>query len=200
MFKLNGYTEYREDTDPAYLAGKAVDTPDGDSTEGTQYDRRFFNQVFGFFQSVMYDAYDNPEFSDHPDSIDNPEILTALKIIIHRITDDILEKLLETIESLESEIALREQQHNNLLNTINGLLTRLAVVEGGLYNDVTTNPFEITFNNLNGLILVSGIWNEPMERIECTFQDDLINIAFEDMNNFIVIQGVYNTELNRVEC
>jgi hypothetical protein len=200
MFKLNGYTEYREDNDPAYLAGKAVDTPDGDSTEGTQYDRRFFNQNFGFYQSVMYDAYDNPEFSDHPDSIDNPEILNALKVIIHRITDEILAMLLETIASLEAETALRNQQYNSLLNTINGLATRLAVVEGGLYNDVTTNPFEITFNNLNGLILLSGIWNEPMERIECTYPDDLINIVFETGNNFTVLQGVYNTELHRVEC
>jgi hypothetical protein len=108
--------------------------------------------------------------------------------------------LLETIASLEAETALRNQQYNSLLNTINGLATRLAVVEGGLYNDVTTNPFEITFNNLNGLILLSGIWNEPMERIECTYPDDLINIAFETGNNFTVLQGVYNTELHRVEC
>jgi hypothetical protein len=200
MFKLQQYSEYREDNDPAYLAGKAIDTPDGDSVEGTQYDRRFFNQIFGFFQSVMYAAYDNPVFSDHPDSIDNPEILTALKVIIKKITDEILEMLLAAIEELESEIELRNQQYNSLLNTINNLSTRLAVVESGLYNDITTNPFEIMFNNLNGIILVSGIWNEPMERIECTFTDNLINIAFETGNNFFVVQGVYNTELHRVEC
>jgi hypothetical protein len=200
MFKLQGYSEFREDTDPAYLAGKAVDAPDGDSVEGTQYDRRFFNQIFGFYQSVMYDAYENPIFSDRPDSIDNPEILTALKVIIHRITDEILARLLEVIDDLEAEIALRDHQYNNLLNTINGLSTRLAVVEGGLYNDVTTNPFEITFNNLNGIIFLAGIWNEPMERIECTFPDDLINIAFEEANNFVVLRGVYNTEFKRVEC
>jgi hypothetical protein len=199
MFKLSEYTEYRDDTDPAYLGGKAVDTPDGDSVDGTQYDRRFFNQAFGFFQSVMWDAYEVPELSGHPDSIDNPEILTALKVIIKKITDGILMMLLETIENLETETALRNKQYNNLLNTINGLTTRLAVVESGLYNDVTTNPFEITFNNLNGIILISGIWNEPMERIECTFPDDLINITFKPGNNFVVLQGVYNTELHRVE-
>jgi hypothetical protein len=200
MFSLKEYSEFRDDTDPAYLGGKAVDTPDGDSVDGTQYDRRFFNQVFGFFQSVMWDAYEVPELSDHPDSIDNPEILTALKVIIKKITNGILMRLLETIENLETETALRNKQYNNLLNTINGLTTRLAVVESGLYNDVTTNPFEITFNNLNGIILISGIWNEPMERIECTFPDDLINITFKPGNNFVVLQGVYNTELHRVEC
>jgi hypothetical protein len=200
MFRLQGYSEYREDSDPAYPYGKAVDTPEGDSIEGTQYDRRFFNQIWGFYQSVIHDAYQEPELSDRPDSIDNPEILNALKVIIHKITDDLLEKILKNKEDIAAEIKTREEEYTSLLNTINLLTMRLAVVENALYSDVISNPFEITFNNLSGILLLAGIWNEPFERIECTLTDDLISITFEPGQNFVVIQGIYNTEFSRVEC
>jgi hypothetical protein len=200
MFDLKVYSVFREDNDPAYPNGKAVDTPDGDSVDGTQYDRRFFNQIFGFYQSVIHDAYESPVLSDYPDSVSNPEILEALKIIIRRITDTLLEMILQNQQDIAAEIEARVEQHNNLLNAINNLTIRLAVVENALYSDLITNPFEITFNNLGGIVLISGIWNEPLERIECTLSDDLISINFKTGENFVVIQGVYNTELSRVEC
>jgi hypothetical protein len=200
MFLLREYSEYRNDNDPAYLGGKAIDAPEGDSIEGTQYDSRFFNQIFGFHQSVIFDAYGKLELSGHPDSIDNPEVLNAFKTIIHKITDELLEKILQNKAAIEGEIATREADYISLLNTINLLTIRLAVVENALYSDIVTNPFEITFNDIDGLIIVTGIWNEQYERIECTLTDDLISISFTAGNNFIVLTGVYNAELDRIEC
>jgi hypothetical protein len=179
MFKLNSYTDYRDDNDPAYPGGKAIDAPNGDSTEGTQYDRRFFNQIFGFFQSVIFDAYQNMHVSDRPDSVDNPEVLDALKVIIRRIIG---------IDSIE------------LLNMIDRISMRITVLENAVYSDIITNPFEITFNTLDGIALISGIWNEVHERIECTFSDDYIRIDISIPGNYVILEGVYNTEFNRVEC
>lgn len=35
-----------------------------------------------------------------------------------------------------------------------------------LYDDITSNPFSITFSDLSGLKVV-GVWNENESRIEC---------------------------------
>ena len=35
-----------------------------------------------------------------------------------------------------------------------------------LYDDITSNPFNVTFENLNG-VTVTGVWNEAESRIEC---------------------------------
>jgi hypothetical protein len=200
MFRLNAYTDYRNDSDPAYPGGKAIDTPDGDSTEGTQYDRRFFNQIFGFFQSVIFDAYQNMTVSDHPDNINNPEVLDALKVIIHTITDPLLQMIQQNRAGIDTEIRIRQQQYIELLNMINSNSMRITILENAVFNGVIANPFEITFNTLDGIELISGIWNELYGRIECTFPDDYISIDFSIPGNYAILEGVYNTELSRVEC
>ncbi|XCH79070.1 MAG: hypothetical protein WHF31_16370 [Candidatus Dehalobacter alkaniphilus] len=35
-----------------------------------------------------------------------------------------------------------------------------------VFNDITSNPFNIQFDDLDGLT-VTGVWNEALERIEC---------------------------------
>jgi hypothetical protein len=200
MFRLSSYSEYRDDSDPAYLGGKAINAPDGDSVEGTQYDNRFFNQVMGVFQSIMYDAYGEIDFSDHPDSIDNPEVLNALKAINAKITDALLLLIQQNRADIDAEISTRQNQYIQLLNLINSNSMRITVIENAVYSDIITNPFEITFQTLDGIELISGIWNEAYERIECTITSDNISIHFAESDNFTVLEGVYNTEEHKVEC
>lgn len=35
-----------------------------------------------------------------------------------------------------------------------------------IFDDITSNPFNIRFENLDGLT-VTGVWNENLKRIEC---------------------------------
>ena len=35
-----------------------------------------------------------------------------------------------------------------------------------LYDDITSNPFNVTFENLSG-VTITGVWNEAESRIEC---------------------------------
>lgn len=46
------------------------------------------------------------------------------------------------------------------------LETKIAKVEDALFNDITGNPHEITFDTLDGLV-VTGVWNEAKARLEC---------------------------------
>ena len=52
-------------------------------------------------------------------------------------------------------------------NSFSSLETRVKRLEDGLYNDITKNPFMIRFENLDGITIVKGNWNEALQRIEC---------------------------------
>lgn len=54
----------------------------------------------------------------------------------------------------------------NLLNITNALDARVDMLEAVLFNDITTNPFLILFDDLDG-VTSTGIWNESLQRIEC---------------------------------
>ena len=53
------------------------------------------------------------------------------------------------------------------LNAIAGIESRVSRVEDGLFNNTTGNPFLASFDSLDGITLVKGIWNEERKRIEC---------------------------------
>lgn len=36
-----------------------------------------------------------------------------------------------------------------------------------VFSDITTNPFQITFANLDGITLTAGVWNATLQRLEC---------------------------------
>lgn len=43
---------------------------------------------------------------------------------------------------------------------------RVVWLMNTMFNDITANPFNITFDNLDGLT-VTGVWNVTQGRIEC---------------------------------
>lgn len=53
------------------------------------------------------------------------------------------------------------------LNAIAGIESRVSRVEDGLFNNIIGNPFLASFDSLDGITLVKGIWNEERKRIEC---------------------------------
>lgn len=53
------------------------------------------------------------------------------------------------------------------LNAIAGIESRVSRVEDGLFNNITGNPFLASFDSLDGITLVKGIWNEERKHIEC---------------------------------
>jgi len=85
MFTIDSnYTQYRDDYDPNYPGGKAIPAPTGDSIEGTEWRDLLFNQIIGFFQAVILDAYDTLLINGKPDNARESDVLEALKVIIQR--------------------------------------------------------------------------------------------------------------------
>lgn len=50
---------------------------------------------------------------------------------------------------------------------VNQYESRIARLEDGLFNDITGNPFLVTFDGLTGIVVTKGVWNRERQRIEC---------------------------------
>lgn len=55
-------------------------------------------------------------------------------------------------------------QQKNKMTEMEGKLARL---EDGVFNDITGNPYTVSFNNLDGIELIKGNYNKQRNRIEC---------------------------------
>lgn len=53
------------------------------------------------------------------------------------------------------------------LNKCAELESRVAHLEDGLFNNITGNPFLVSFDSLDGITIVKGVWNSEHQRIEC---------------------------------
>lgn len=53
------------------------------------------------------------------------------------------------------------------LDTAKSLESRVSRVEDGIFNNITGNPYLVSFDSLEGIILTKGIWNAERKRIEC---------------------------------
>jgi hypothetical protein len=60
-------------------------------------------------------------------------------------------------------LALAQENAGNMTD-IEGRLTQ---IEDSIWSGITTNPFSISFEDLSGLVLTFGVWNQILRRIEC---------------------------------
>jgi len=56
---------------------------------------------------------------------------------------------------------------SDALNRVASLESRVARVEDGLFNNITGNPYLVSFDSIDGITLTKGIWNAARQRIEC---------------------------------
>jgi hypothetical protein len=110
MIRINAqYTDYFDNSDPAYPGGKAVDTTNGDAEDGTPIKKDLVNDLNGTRQAIIVDAYGNFQVSNTPDRVGASDVLNALKIIMNNRTaaqitaQYILQKLL-TVDGVGSGI------------------------------------------------------------------------------------------------
>lgn len=54
-----------------------------------------------------------------------------------------------------------------LENLTNNHEPRIKRLEDAIFNNITGNPFLVSFENLENIKLVKGIWNVAQKRIEC---------------------------------
>jgi hypothetical protein len=85
MIKIDAkYTDYFDNSDPLYPGGKAIDTTNGDTEDGTPYKADWMNDVDGFHQAAVVEALGTFRVSGAPDRVGASDILNALKTIMSR--------------------------------------------------------------------------------------------------------------------
>lgn len=80
-------------------------------------------------------------------------------------TTTILPLLLEDVKALIAEHDDDPEAHHDIQNTVQDIDARLALLELMYNTDVTGNPFTVTFETLDGVVL-DGTWNTVAKRVE----------------------------------
>lgn len=89
MIKIDStYSNYYDDTDPAYPAGKAVDAATDEGIDGTPYKADWMNDIIGAFQAAWVNAFGSiAGISGVPDSVAASDFVKALQKTIENNDD-----------------------------------------------------------------------------------------------------------------
>ena len=100
MIKIDhNYTDYRDDTDPKYPGGKAVNATTAESTDGTPLLADWMNDVNGALQALFLEAFgDINKVSGKPDNVRESDVLKAIKEIIKKLANLGISKKLSLID------------------------------------------------------------------------------------------------------
>lgn len=65
-------------------------------------------------------------------------------------------------EAADANAAVTAATNQIATNTAN-----IQILWDAIFNDITTNPFSVSFADLDGVTLTAGIWNTTYNRVEC---------------------------------
>jgi len=83
------YTDFRDDTDPNYPGGKAVNAPTPESVEGTPFLAEWMNCTNGFRQALMRRVFGTLDgISGKPDNANESDTLDAIEKLIGEYLDN----------------------------------------------------------------------------------------------------------------
>lgn len=100
----------------------------------------------------------NNDFIAHIMDTANPHKVTAVQV---GAVD------LEAFYAHEHDPNAHEEAHASLLKQLADHETRIRRLEDAIYNDITGNPHSYLFDTLEGIRVVSGVWNKAKSRLEC---------------------------------
>lgn len=133
-----------------------------------QIDTDAFNaQLEAWFADYKEMSVD--EFNDLVSYMESLELLgdqqyAALEVYMNDFKADAENDFNAWFATLQN--VLDEDIAGHLLNLIQNNTARIEMLEAVLFNDITTNPFLILFDDLDG-VTATGVWNAALQRIEC---------------------------------
>ena len=135
----DGGDSYENDTDPVYDA----DHPYADHTYIVEsQDQEPTNPAYITLDSIVQNTQDNP------------------------LTATLQAKPIMAIYCELTGQSLRSIIDNNN-ERLNALACRVGMLENRLFDDIPTNLFDVSFANLDGLLVLRGVWNATLQRVEC---------------------------------
>lgn len=84
------------------------------------------------------------------------------------LTVNLLPAFLVDVQELIDKHNEDEEAHPKLKTLMDAdLISRIERLENALFHDIKSNPFLVTFESLEGIVLTKGIWNQEKKRLEC---------------------------------
>lgn len=93
------------------------------------------------------------------------EAFMTAEDVAEYVTVTLLPQLLEEAKKLIEEHNQDPEAHSSIQTTVSNLDGRIALLELMYNTDVSGNPFNVTFEDLEGLS-VTGVWNKTKAQIE----------------------------------
>jgi len=85
MLKIDqGYADYFDANDPGYPGGKTIDTSSPEAEDGTPIKAGLINNIYGFLQALIVEAFDEFRATGCPDEVGQSELLDALLEIVSK--------------------------------------------------------------------------------------------------------------------
>lgn len=98
------------------------------------------------------------------------EELKIAKIdITQMITTEVQPMREELTTMINAKLAAHDGQvdaHSGMQNSLTQLQAKIIRLEDMILNDITGNPYVITFEDLDGISIEEGVWNSKLQRIE----------------------------------
>jgi hypothetical protein len=157
MIKIDvNYTDYRDDSDPNYPGGKAIDTPSDDSIEGTPYKSDWMNDLNGFRQALFIAAFGSINgVNNIPDSVLHSDSLKAILKLIdnvyNKLTGDV-EADLDTLEKLAAAIGNDPSFKETVLKAVG--YEKIARTNADANHANLTSPHGATPDNEKGRLIL----------------------------------------------
>lgn len=114
------YSNYFDNTDPGYPAGKAIDASTDEGIDGTPYCEKWMNDIIGARQALWVAAFgDITGISGNPDKVGDSDVLKAILQLIEK-------KLLGCFLQIETDEAEPLIPWGSLNRTYNSNITYLV--------------------------------------------------------------------------
>lgn len=142
------------------------------NTEWSEWKRLLNDEDLRLSLSDMADDAEHRTVTDDEKSYWNKKADKTYVDSFKNSTENQLSGLNKNINEFKNDTETKITSINKDIDEINSnisadIMTRIKQLENGLYNDVTSNPFSITFKDINGVVLTNGVYNQDKARLEC---------------------------------
>lgn len=126
-------------------------------------------EVFDSLRQEFITHKENSEIHVTKEKMDNIS-LAVQEFVNHNNSTEIHTTPIEKAEwstGYTNSVDSKNKIESLIIPDINDLKSRVVRLEDGLFNNITGNPFLVSFDSLMGIKISKGVWNSSQQRIEC---------------------------------
>ena len=91
------------------------------------------------------------------------ETYKAIALAVQAIANEAIEIARQAVQTANEA----KQATIDLNKAVTQNTSKIQTLWDAVFSDITANPFQITFVDLSGITLSSGVWNATLQRLEC---------------------------------